>query len=650
MGLHNFTSGSNDDQNNNGGQPPSGLGGLGGPGMPGPPAQTSNDDEVKELLVNYNDKFQNADPTMFRDAVIEQTISVLISKNKPNPLLKGSAGVGKTKIVEDIGRRIALGDTLIPDQLKDHTIYELPLVNIVAGTGVRGELEERIKAIVDFASNPKNKAILFIDEIHQITGGTSSHSDPSLRTVSQVLKPALARGDMKVIGATTSTEARAFDQDPAFSRRFAQLIVDELTPAQTETVLSSIRPNLVAHYRHQISISDDVLAETVRIADENSRADQHRPDNAITLLDRAMADRVLEQKRLIIQAQNDGDTAMVQALQQVPQVPLTGGRVLAVAKRLMTGNAQRHDLDVPTLRAELGAALQGQEDVLDKLTDRLAREELNLFPSKTPMVWMFAGASGVGKSEAAKRIAKQMTDTEPIILNMTEYQHPTSEAKIVGAPPGYIESDSNQELPFDTLETNPHRVILLDEFEKADRSVQRLFLSAFDEGYIRNSHGKMLDFSKALIICTTNAARESLSGQRIGFGSAPKTVSNRSLNKALSEFFEPELLGRFSMIVGFNPIDEETYREIIVASYQRERERIIDSQPRLASVLPAQMPDDQMRALSESTFVDGQGARPAARAVRNWVEDLLIAHKAAQAASVAQVSDIEDDSSGALES
>src|SRR5699024_6710219 len=263
--------------------------------------------------------------------------------------------------------------------------------------------------------------------------------------------------------------------------------------------------------------------------------------------------RVLEQKRLIVQAQKDGDTALVQVLQQVPQVPLTSTRVLDVAKRLMTGNAQRHDLDVSALSAELHARLQGQDDVLDKLVDRLAREELNLFPSKTPTVWMFAGASGVGKTQAAKLISAQTTGVEPIILNMTEYHTQWSTSKIVGAPPGYIGSDSNQELPFDTLENNPHRVILLDEFEKADKAVQRLFLSAFDEGYIRNASGKLLDFSKALVICTTNAARESLSGQHIGFGSAPQAPSNRSLNKALAEFFEPELLGRFSMIVGFNP-------------------------------------------------------------------------------------------------
>ena len=629
MGLNNFTSGSDDDTNS-GGTPPS------FPPMGGIPSQGSqSDDAVKGLLVDYNEKFKNADPTMFRDALIEQVLSVLISRNKPNVLLKGSAGVGKTRIVEDIARRIALGDTLIPDQLKGFTVYELPITNLVAGSGIVGQLEEKVQAVIDFASDPKNKVILFMDEIHQITGGSTSHTDSVLRKVSQVLKPALARGDMRVIGATTSTESRAFDDDPAFARRFTPLIVDELTVEQTLTVLGSVRPGLVAHYRHQIAVSDDVLAETVRIAEENSRAGQHRPDSAITLLDRAMADRVLEQKKLIVQAEAAGDTALVNTLRSIPQVPLTTKRVLDVAKRLMTGNAQRPEFDVATLRATLLGRLRGQDDVLEKLVDRLAREELDLFPTSTPTTWMLAGASGVGKTETAKIIAEQMTGTEPIILNMTEFHTPSDTAKIVGAPPGYVGSDSNRELPFDTLESNPHRVILLDEFEKADKAVQRLFLSAFDEGYIRNAHGKVLDFSKALVICTTNAAREALNRKPVGFGSAPPAVSHRSLTKELAQFFDAELLGRFSLVVGFNPVDEQAYREILAAEYTRQRERILDARPRLGQTLPASIPDDELRAVAEETYVDSQGARPAGKAVRVWIEDRLLATQAASAASTA---------------
>ncbi|MFB7917058.1 AAA family ATPase [Streptomyces sp. NPDC056061] len=639
MGLSNFTSGSDDDKTNGSG-PPSGP-----PNFPPAPLAYGGDDEdvVTELLIDYNEKFKNAGPTMFRDVLIEQVLATLISKNKPNVLLKGSAGVGKTKIVEDIARRIALGDTLIPDLLQDYTVYELPITNIVAGSGVLGSLEEKVKAVVEFASDPTNKAILFIDEIHQITGGSSSRSDSVLRKISQILKPALARGDMSLIGATTSTESRAFDEDPAFARRFTQLVVDELTVKQSEQILMAVRPGLLDHYRHQIGASDDVLVETVKIAEANSRAGQHRPDNVITLLDRAMADRILEQKKLIVQAENAGDTVLAQTLRSMGQVPLTTNRVLAVAKRLMTGNAQRPDFDVATLRATLMDHLQGQDHVLDQLIDRLAREELDLFPTKAPTTWMFAGASGVGKTETAKIIAEQMTGQGPIILNMTEYHSAWSTSKIIGSPPGYVGSDSNQELPFDTLESNPHRVILLDEFEKADKAVQRLFLSAFDEGYIRNAHGKVLDFSKALVICTTNAARESLNGIHIGFGSTPKAVSHKSLTKALTGFFDAELLGRLSLVVGYNPIDEETYRRIMAADYARQRERILIAKPRLAPALPDTMPDDELRAIAEATYVDSQGARPAGKAVRTWIEDRLLAAQArTTGASVPSAAPVEE--------
>ncbi|MFF3697345.1 AAA family ATPase [Streptomyces sp. NPDC002221] len=636
MGLSNFTPGGSDDDRAN-----SGSGGNFPPHLPamGTPFSGGSAYDVEELLINYNERFKNAGPTMFRDTLIEQVLSVIISKTKPNALLVGSAGVGKTKIVEDIARRIALGDALIPDQLKDSTIYELPIANVIAGTGIVGSLEEKVKAIVEFASNPLNKAILFMDEIHQITGGSSSHGDATGRKISQILKPALARGDMSVIGATTSTESRAFDEDPAFARRFTRLIVDELNVEQTQEVTATVRPSLIAHYRHQIGVSDDVLAETVRIAEENSRAGQHRPDNAITLLDRAMADRVLEQKRLIARAENAGDTALAQTLRSISQVPLTSRRVLDVARRLMTGNSQRKDLDVVALGATLSSRLQGQDDVLAVLIDRLAREELAVFPTKTPITWMFAGASGVGKTETAKIIAEQMTGTDPIILNMAEFHSGWSTSKIIGAPPGYVGSDSNQELPFDTLESNPHRVILLDEFEKADKAVQRLFLSAFDEGNIRNARGKMLDFSKALVIATTNAARDMLDSKQIGFGSSPRTRSNRTLNTTLAQFFDAELLGRFSLIVGFNPIDRQTYRQIMAADYERQRERIVEAKPRLAQALPTFIPDDELHVIEETTYVDSQGARPARKAVRTWIEDRLLAARAVGTATVSPSDD-----------
>lgn len=624
--LNDFTSGDTGDDAS------SGTGGSGGiPVVPGqiggsgaPSGSPTGSDSIKDLLIDYNAKFSGSTATLFRDALIEQTLAVLISKSKPNALLRGSAGVGKTRIVEDLARRIADDDPLVPAGLKGHTIYELPVAAIIAGMGVVGQLEERVNQIVDFAVDPTNKAIVFIDEIHQLTGSSQTGGSSVQRTISQILKPALARGDMRVIGATTSTEARAFDDDPAFSRRFTHLIVDELTVSQTREVLSLTRPSLLAHYKHQIAVSDDVLDDVVAVAEGNSRADQHRPDSAITLLDKAMADRVIEQNKLIAKATADGDTTLVQMLQGMGPVSLTRNRVLDVARRLMTGNATRPQFQPADLHQTLLAELQGQDDVVATLIDRVTRQELALFPAKVPSTWMFAGASGVGKTQAAKIIAQQITGADPIILNMAEYGSASDTAKIIGAPPGYVGSDSNKEMPFDSLESNPHRVILLDEFEKADRAVQRIFLSAFDEGYIRNASGKVLDFSKAVVICTTNAARESLGGPSIGFNAGPKTLSTQSLNRALAQHFDAELLGRFSLIVGFNPIDASIFGQVVAADYVRQREQVVAGTPHLASVLPASLPAETVRAITTEVFVEASGARPARRAVRRWLEDAVL--------------------------
>jgi ATP-dependent Clp protease ATP-binding subunit ClpB len=618
MGLSNFTSG-----NPGSGNPPAGSSTP--PPMPSMSSMTGSLNDITDILLDYNERFKNAGPTLFRDEVITQTISVLIGKNKPNALLVGAAGVGKTKIVEDIARRIANDDPLIPKNLKGHTIYELPLSSLVAGAGIVGQLEERVTALVDFICNPKNKAILFIDEIHQLTSDNSS----TYEKIAQIIKPALARGDMHVIGATTLQESRSFDNDPAFNRRFSRLIVDELNREQTLEILHAARAGLTAHYKHQITVSDDVLAAVTGVADEYAKAGHHRPDNALTLLDRAMADTVLHYNKQIAKAIEDGDTATVTMLQNISTIPTTERRVRQVAMRLMTGHAQKENLDVAQLRQEL-TRIKGQDNITAKLVEALHRDDLGVFPRTTPLAWMFAGASGVGKTEIAKIIAKELTGQPPIILNMTEFHSPASINRIIGSPAGYVGSDSNAELPFDCLESNPYRVILLDEIEKSDKSVQRLFMSAFDEGYIRTSQGKAVDFSKAVVIATTNAAKEAMATKVVGFGTqtAPK---HSSLVRDLEEVFETEFLARFSELVGFNPLSGEVYREILQGRYVRERELILTHQPRKAALLPAEIPDDVLSELVESTYLITQGARPAERAARRYIEDTLIAAAAASA-------------------
>lgn len=611
MGLSNYTTGS-------GGNPPAG-GSTPPPAMPSMSGMAGQMNSVTDMLINYNERFKAAAPTLFREEIITQTISVLIGKNKPNALLVGQAGVGKTKIAEDIARLIANDDPLIPRNLKDHIIYELPLSSLVAGAGIVGELETRVTALIDFVCDPKNKAILFIDEIHQLMSETSS----TYEKIAQILKPALARGDMHVIGATTLQESRSFDDDPAFSRRFSRLIVDELNREQTLEILTLARPALSLHYKSQVTVTDDVLAAVTVVADEYAKAGHHRPDNAITLLDRAMADTVLNYNKQLADATAAGDSNMVAILQGMTTTPLTERRVREVAIRLMTGHARKDGLNLQKLTAEL-SRIKGQDTITAQLAEALRRDDLGVFPRTKPLAWMFAGVSGVGKTEVAKIIAQELTQQPPIILNMTEYHTSASINRIIGSPAGYVGSTSDAELPFDCLESNPYRVILLDELEKGDKSVQRLFMSALDEGYIRTSRGKVVDFSKAIVIATTNAAKEVTTKKVVGFGNqtAPTTGG---LVKALGEHFDAEFLGRFTQIVGFNPLTPEVYSDILQGAYVRERELILENQPRRAAALPLTIPNDELEEMVRGTYLEAQGARPAGRAARRFIEDTLLA-------------------------
>lgn len=622
MALLNFIDTSADDEDTT---PPPAAGG----GPPGvsllPPAAPSagGGGDVASILVDYNDRFAGATPTRFRDELITQTLAALIGHAKPNVLLVGAAGVGKTRIVEDIARRIAQHDALIPDQLAGYTVYELPIWELVAGSGVVGALEEKVKGMIEFASDPANRAIVFLDEIHQLTG-TGTGRDGTYAKIAQILKPALARGDLRVIGATTSGEARGMDADPAFARRFTRMVVDELTPDQTLEVLQTARAGLVAHYRGQIAVSDDVLEGVVRIADRYARAGQHRPDNALTLLDRAAGHRILQLRSRITQALAKGDTATAQTLRSTPFVPLELAHIEHAAQRLASGNATPRRFDADMLRRALTESLRGQEEVIEQLCDWLARQQLGLFDHTAPIAWLFAGASGVGKTEAAKIIAEQITGLAPVVLNMTEYDDASTIHRITGAPAGYIGYDSTAELVFDTLESNPYRVILLDEFEKADRQVQRLFLSALDEGTLRTNHGRHVDFSKAVIIATTNAARESLEGRQTGFTTGTTSLAPSSLTRELSRHFDAELLGRFSHVVAFAPVAADVYRDIISTQYASQRAQLVADKPSLDQDLPQQIPEVELAELAETTFDPALGGRPAVRAVRTWIEDRLL--------------------------
>lgn len=620
MGLSNFTP--NDDDANN---PTGSGGGSGAPNIvsvgPYAPATPSHNhaitggSDIDDMLINYNEEYKSSAPALFRDEIVTQTMSIISSSRKPNALLVGPAGVGKTAIVEEIARRIANQEASVPPQLVNTTIYELPIATLVAGAGIVGELENRITEIIKFAQDPGNDVLLFIDEIHIIT----DDSNPTYSKIAQILKPALARGYLRVIAATTTGEAKRLDDDPAFKRRFSSVIVDELTSEQTRSILDVVLPGMLTHYENKVSVAPDVLDDIVTTADR-LMSTGHRPDTAITLLDRALSHSVISHHAAIQEAFASGNASYAQMLQQIVQIPLTSKRLNTIAMRLVTGQSQPPQLDVETLEHEL-SRLKGQENVLPRIVDALRRRELGIFPQTRPTSWLFAGASGVGKSETAKIIAKMVTGQKPILLNMAEFHDAHTINRIIGSPSGYVGSDSARERPFDTLASNPYRVIILDEFEKAHMSVQRLFLSALDTGEIQMANGPAVDLSRCIVIATTNAGRQKLSGSRMGFGEEKNTLSKQSLAKELQKSFDAELLGRFDDLIAFMPLGANEYAEILRDEYDRQVARICAENPGM-SFDP--IDDGTIARLVEETWLVDQGARPAIRAIRSFIEDSLL--------------------------
>lgn len=579
--------------------------------VPAFPVAQANDG-IDQYLVNLNEKHKNSQPILYREAVIEQTMGILITAKKPNVILIGAAGVGKTAIAEDIARRIANNDPSVPDALKDHTLYELPLANLVAGAMYQGMVEENIKTVIEFLE--KSKAIVFIDEIHMLLSG-----DNSYQKVAQILKPALARGTIKVVGATTSQEYKNLQTDPAFNRRFSRVLVDEFTQDQTKDILTTMIPVFVKHYGPLIQLGPDIIQTATIIADQYHAPGNHRPDTAITLLDRSIATAIMARKKQEQAAANDPN--LLAAINAVPFIPVTESIIKKTARRIMMGVAKSNDFDVDELKQSM-TVIKGQDDVVDHVLDKLYRRSLGLRTPKQPLSFLFAGPSGVGKTEITRIVARELTQCDPIILNMTEYNSSADITRIIGAPPGYVGYSEHSELPFDILETNPYQIILLDEFEKSHPSIQALFMSVLDDGVLTMAKGNTIDFSNSIIIATTNAGHTA-NAKTLGFTQSKAIKSHQNDVSMLSKYFRPEILNRFSAIYTFNPIPKETYREILQDKFLREKARLMKERP--GTTLPDVIPDDVLDDMVDKTYAEEFGARPAAKAVNEFIEDCVMA-------------------------
>lgn len=478
------------------------------------PSQAAQDASgVTGLLVDYNKRFANAAPAKYRDHEIFQVISQLMMSQKSCSLLVGAPGVGKTKIVEEVARLIATASPYTT-ALSGYTVYELPLSNLMAGTQFRGQLEEKVKGLVEWLE--KEKVILFIDEIHQLMAGGSGYEG-----VAQALKPAMARGSIKMIGATTLQESKTLLDDPAFNRRFNRVPVCELSIDQTREIIQTVYlPKMSSHY--SCGFANGLADKIVQAAERSKTINSHRPDNAITLLDQVCASTVLQRSYNIATC---ADPNLKQHMQ--------GAAVVINAAHVDNwGKEQTFTVpsDFNTVKSRIFFRDQVIESLYTAISDYVRFDAI--FPTGKPFRLSLKGQPKSGRTTVLTECAR-LIDEDPVYLDLADYSDAPSLNRIIGSPMGYIGSDSKQEMPFDQIESSPRKIIILDNLDKCHPVVRDFFESAMGTGLVKYADNRMIDISKCIVLCS-----QELKGRarRIGFVESSDPVSSTEIEiEALSE-------------------------------------------------------------------------------------------------------------------
>ena len=532
------------------------------------------------------------DEIVGRDQEIYRTIQILARRQKNNPCLIGEAGVGKTAIAEGIAQRIARGQ--VPACLKSKKLYRLDLTALVAGTQFRGQFEQRVKGLIDEVKRLGN-VILFIDEIHSITGAGDSEG---AMNAGNILKPALSRGEIQVIGATTFTEYRKFiEKDQALERRFQPVKVGEPSIADAINVLNGIKKYYEAH--HGVKVTSQIVSAAVNLS-ERYISDRFLPDKAIDLLDEACAccnlrhpeisELAETQKSLAAleaeelaqeQAENGPDyerlaqikTEMAQLREKLPELQLKAGGIkvemqdVAKVVELWTGIPamkveQSEFAKLLNLESELKKRIIGQDEAVEAVARAMKRARADLSGKRRPASFIFVGPTGVGKTELVRQLANQLFDTpDPLIrIDMSEYMEKHTVSRLIGAPPGYVGHDEAGQLT-EQVRRRPYSVVLFDEIEKAHPDVMNILLQILDEGRITDSQGRTVNFENTVICMTSNAGSTEKTGET-GFAKTAEQISANKAMKALGEFLRPEFLGRVDEVIAFKPLGEESLERI----------------------------------------------------------------------------------------
>ena len=586
------------------------------------------------------------DAIIGRDREIERVIQILSRRTKNNPCLIGEPGVGKTAIAEGIAQHIQVGD--VPAQLKDKKVYLLDLTSLVAGTQFRGQFESRVKGLLSEVKQEGN-IILFIDEVHNLVGAGNSEG---AMNAANILKPALSRGEVQVIGATTFEEYRKYiEKDSALERRFQPVTVNEPNVEETIEVLNGIAKYYEAY--HRVHISPAMLRLCAVLA-ERYITDRFLPDKAIDLLDEGCActslrspeikvyDELCKEKAALEEqekqigdetevdyeklAQVKGEKIRLQsrldtAEKALEQVQVTSEDLSKVIE-LWTGIpahkiAETEFTKLANLEDHLKAKIIGQDEAVDLLAKAIKRTRVQLSPRRRPASFIFVGPTGVGKTELVKVLATELFDSnEPLIrLDMTEFMEKHSVARLIGSPPGYVGYDEAGQLT-EKVRRRPYSVILFDEIEKAHPDVMNILMQILDEGKIDDAQGRTVNFENTVICMTSNAGSTDKS-IGVGFNRTETEVSKDKAMKGLREFLRPEFISRIDEVVVFRNLTKENFQKIAALMLDEMK------QPLAEKNITVQYSDAALAAIAEEAYGKPYGARDIRRVIRQKVEDAV---------------------------
>tara|TARA_B100000949_G_scaffold41205_1_gene34895 strand:- start:5655 stop:8105 length:2451 start_codon:yes stop_codon:yes gene_type:complete len=599
------------------------------------------------------------DPVVGRDDEIRQVMQTLSRRKKNNPAIIGEAGVGKTAIAEGLAARIVAGD--VPNSLKNRRVLALDMGGLVAGSKFRGEFEERLKSVVDEVKQAQGEVILFLDEVHTMVGAGAAEGGID---ASNLLKPALARGELQCIGATTTDEFRRYiEKDSALERRFQPIYLEEPTVEETVEILKVLRPRYEAH--HKVEIDDSALHAAARLSDRYI-VDRHLPDKAVDFIDEAssklridaeslpsgltkseeqihrLADQEeaaaqrseyevaaqIRTERLRLEAEYEAEKQQSLGERNIDMVVRESDIAELVSKwtgiptgRLLGGEAER----LVNMEDGLHQRIIGQEEAVTAVSEAIRRSRSGISDPKRPIgSFIFLGPTGVGKTELARALAEFLFDDESnmIRLDMSEFMEKHTVSRLIGAPPGYIGYDEAGQLT-EAIRRRPYRVVLFDEIEKAHPDVFNILLQILEDGRLTDGHGRTVDFRNTVIIMTSNLGIENLRRQSFGFrtdGQEKATDDQRlkdSVEEALKRAFRPEFLNRIDETIVFHSLTQDQIVRVVDLMVKDVQDRLQDRNITFSLTPAAGL------WLAKEGFDPVYGARPLRRAVQRHLENYL---------------------------